>query len=225
MKSYTLLAQSAATGHMLAALGAGILHGAVAAWVMLPDAPTPLPQQQVIQVSMVAPSITAPKPVTPLPQVEKPTPKLPPQKKGMVKAQPKKQPAPKKKVVKKKAEKPRKMVVIQRQQQMTTGRVSQLAKAKHSAITKPVPADYLNNPPPQYPSTARRRKQEGTVMVDVLVSALGRPKGLSIAKSSGVELLDMAALQAIQQWKFVPAKQGSRIVEARVRVPITFRLN
>ena len=143
----------------------------------------------------------------------------------MVKAQPKKQPAPKKKVVKKKAEKPRKMVVTQRQQQMTTGRVSQLAKPKHSAITKPVPADYLNNPPPQYPSIARRRKQEGTVMVDVLVSALGRPKGLSIAKSSGVELLDMAALQAIQQWKFVPAKQGSRIVEARVRVPITFRLN
>lgn len=211
--------------HALAAIGAVSLHGGVAVWASMPDSPQPLPQQQVIQISMVAPSIIA---IEPKPQpviVEKTMPKSPPQKKGMIKAKPQ---APKikkpQKIVEKKIE-PQQIVPQKKQTQVTSGRVSQQSQQKHSAITKPLPASYLNNPPPQYPASARRRKQQGVVMVDVLVAASGKPKHLTIGKSSGIDVLDEAALAAVRKWMFVPAKRGSEIIEASVRVPIKFRLN
>ena len=225
MRKKATIFSATITGHVVAACAALALHGGIAGWVMLPDAPQPLPQQQVIQVSMVAPSVVSQKP-DPQPVVtKKVTSAVPPKTKGMLKAKPKKRQVTK--TDKAPAQEPvmKEPVHTQQQTQMTSGRVSQQAKAKHSALMKPIAADYLNNPPPQYPSSARRKKQQGTVFVDVLVSALGTPKKLAIGKSSGVDVLDEAAIAAVRKWKFIPAKRGSEIVEARLLVPIRFRLN
>jgi protein TonB len=96
---------------------------------------------------------------------------------------------------------------------------------------KPVPvtapvynAAYLSNPPPPYPAVARRRGQEGVVLLSVLVSEAGLPKEVNLARSSGTQVLDEAALEAVKGWKFVPARQGERPVAAWVEVPIRFRL-
>ncbi|HSD60344.1 MAG TPA: energy transducer TonB [Burkholderiales bacterium] len=96
---------------------------------------------------------------------------------------------------------------------------------------KPIPvtpplynAAYLSNPPPDYPVAARRRGQEGTVLLSVLVSEAGLPKEIRLAKSSGTPVLDEAALEAVKGWKFVPARQGAQSVAAWVEVPIRFRL-
>lgn len=214
-------------GHALAGVGVILLHGGLAAWAMTPDKPVPLPQQQVIQVSMVAPSIITQKP-TPEPVVKKEivTPKLAPKKKGMVKVKPKPKKQPLKEVKKQPPRKPEPKVALARPKQtlMTSGTVSQNAEQTRSAFTKPRTASYLNNPPPQYPRQARRRNQQGTVMVDVRVSRNGLPTKLSISQSSGFSSLDEAALQAVRQWKFVPAKRGSHTIEASLRVPVTFRL-
>jgi protein TonB len=67
-------------------------------------------------------------------------------------------------------------------------------------------------------------KLQGTTVVRVLVSSEGRPQRVAVETSSGVQLLDDAALEAVRQWSFVPAKQGQRAVAAEVNVPMRFRL-
>ncbi|MHB9101434.1 MAG: energy transducer TonB [Sulfuricella sp.] len=85
-------------------------------------------------------------------------------------------------------------------------------------------AAYLSNPPPAYPLSARRRGIEGTVLVRAEVAAGGECLRAELKKSSGAEVLDQAALEAVKKWRFVPAKRGNRAVIAWVEVPITFKL-
>ncbi len=85
-------------------------------------------------------------------------------------------------------------------------------------------AAYLNNPPPDYPREARRRGEEGTVWLRVLVSASGHPSEVSLHKSSGSSALDRAGLDTVRHWTFSPARQGSQAVAQSVTVPLRFRL-
>ena len=84
-------------------------------------------------------------------------------------------------------------------------------------------ADYLHNPAPAYPSQSRRLKEEGTVLLLVRVSDQGVPLSVEIRSSSGFERLDEAGVQAVRQWRFVPAKRGNDSVAASVLVPIQFK--
>jgi len=85
-------------------------------------------------------------------------------------------------------------------------------------------AAYLSNPPPTYPLSARRRGIEGTVLVRAEVAAGGECLRAELKKSSGAEVLDQAALEAVKKWRFLPAKRGNQAVVAWVEVPITFKL-
>ncbi|MDQ1315913.1 MAG: periplasmic protein TonB, partial [Pseudomonadota bacterium] len=85
-------------------------------------------------------------------------------------------------------------------------------------------AAYLNNPPPAYPAAARRRGQEGRVLVRAEVLADGRCSQAELKQGSGHQLLDQAALEAVRKWRFVPARQGDQAVTAWVDVPIAFKL-
>ena len=72
-------------------------------------------------------------------------------------------------------------------------------------------ADYASNPPPVYPSVARRREQQGTVTVRVLVGADGAVERAEVAESSGFDSLDDAALETVRsRWRFVPARHDGR---------------
>jgi protein TonB len=75
-----------------------------------------------------------------------------------------------------------------------------------------------------YPTAARRRGIEGRVLLEVAVDADGRAVAVRVAESSGHRLLDEAALRAVRDWRFTPARQDGRAVAAKVRVPVTFRL-
>jgi protein TonB len=85
-------------------------------------------------------------------------------------------------------------------------------------------AAYLHNPPPAYPPLAKRLNMEGSVIVRVLVDTAGRPAQVELERSSGASILDQAALKAVRQWSFVPARQGGEAVAAWVNVPIRFHL-
>lgn len=85
-------------------------------------------------------------------------------------------------------------------------------------------ANYLNNPPPAYPLAARRRGHEGTVIVRAEIGSDGGCRQAALKKGSGHPLLDQAAVAAVHQWRFVPAKRGNAAVTAWVEVPITFKL-
>ena len=86
-------------------------------------------------------------------------------------------------------------------------------------------ADYARNPPPTYPATARRRAEQGTVTVRVLVAADGSVERAELAESSGFDSLDDAALETVRsRWRFVPARRDGVAVESWVLVPIRFAL-
>ncbi len=98
----------------------------------------------------------------------------------------------------------------------TTAVGSPMAKAK---------PDYLKNPEPEYPLAARRRGQEGSVVLSVTVSGAGRAVEILIKQSSGHELLDQAAVKAVRAWEFEPARIGAVGVESKIEVPVRFKLN
>jgi protein TonB len=86
-------------------------------------------------------------------------------------------------------------------------------------------ADYARNPLPAYPAVARRREQQGTVTVRVLVGVDGFVERAEIADSSGFDTLDNAALETVRsRWRFVPARHDGLAIESWVLVPIRFAL-
>lgn len=85
-------------------------------------------------------------------------------------------------------------------------------------------AAYLHNPPPSYPPVARKLKLQGTAVVRVLVSSEGQPKNVDLETTSGVRVLDDAAVEAVKRWSFVPARRGNVQITAWVNVPIRFHL-
>ncbi len=84
---------------------------------------------------------------------------------------------------------------------------------------------YANNPKPEYPALARRRNQQGTVMVSVSVSEKGDPDRVSLHKSSGYPLLDKSALKAVALWHFLPGKTAGHPVSTEVLIPVHFKLH
>jgi protein TonB len=100
-----------------------------------------------------------------------------------------------------------------------------------SPAPKPAPivaaregANYLRNPRPAYPELAMRREWQGDVLLRVRVSSDGRAAGITVERSSGREVLDRAAVDAVRSWTFVPARQGGLAIGGWVTVPIVFRL-
>lgn len=79
-------------------------------------------------------------------------------------------------------------------------------------------------PPPRYPSQARRRNQQGVVQVEVCLDERGQQLKLTLIRSSGIESLDQAALDAVTRWRFRPEIVDGRAVPSRVQIPIEFAL-
>ncbi|GAB4345387.1 MAG: hypothetical protein Kow0089_22420 [Desulfobulbaceae bacterium] len=83
---------------------------------------------------------------------------------------------------------------------------------------------YRSNPPPAYPERARRKRQEGTVLLEVVVRADGSVESLRVEQGSGHRLLDRAALAAVRNWTFEPGRQAGVPVTMTVQVPVRFEL-
>lgn len=84
---------------------------------------------------------------------------------------------------------------------------------------------YAKAPPPPYPRRAVREGRTGTVLLEVLVDTDGRPLEVRIAQSSGHQDLDRAARrQVLEQWRFAPALDDGRPVQAIGLVPVAFSL-
>jgi len=78
--------------------------------------------------------------------------------------------------------------------------------------------------PPVYPPRCLRMGIEGRVKVRVLVGENGRPQEVTIGESSGESALDQAALEAVREWRFEPAKRNGVPVRAWAVVPVEFKL-
>ncbi len=95
-----------------------------------------------------------------------------------------------------------------------------------AAIVPPRPvAGMETNRAPTYPESARRRGEQGRVVLRVSVSSEGAPLDVEVMGTSGHPSLDSAALSAVRQWRFIPATQAGRSVAAVAEVPIRFQLS
>jgi protein TonB len=103
-----------------------------------------------------------------------------------------------------------------------TGKSASKAETYSEANFK---ANYGINPKPTYPPLARSRGWEGKVLLRVNVSADGHADSVAIYRSSDHEVLDESAVEAVEKWLFIPAKQGDKAVSCTVIVPINFTLN
>lgn len=78
---------------------------------------------------------------------------------------------------------------------------------------------------PEYPSEARANHLEGDVLLRITISVEGKVSNVEVAESSGHDILDEAAVNAVSKWRFIPARadNGQTIVSS-VDIPIVFRL-
>jgi protein TonB len=83
---------------------------------------------------------------------------------------------------------------------------------------------YLVPPAPRYPPASRRAREEGEVLVRVLIDIDGRPSEIRILRSSGYARLDDAAVEAVRAALFRPYVAAGRARAAYVRVPVEFAL-
>jgi protein TonB len=73
-----------------------------------------------------------------------------------------------------------------------------------------------------YPEEAKQKHVEGEVILSVRIGSDGTVTNAEVKKS--VALLDDAALTAIRQWLFRPARRGGKPVEVLTEITFQFRL-
>ncbi len=77
---------------------------------------------------------------------------------------------------------------------------------------------------PKYPKRALKMRQEGVVLLHVLISKTGSRQDIRIYKPSQYELLNKAAIKAVKKWTFSPNFVNGRAVQSWVEIPIEFKI-
>jgi len=78
---------------------------------------------------------------------------------------------------------------------------------------------------PPYPPSSVRAREQGTVLLRVLVDENGAPQKVEIARSSGHARLDASAREAVSHARFRPVLRDGHAVSVWGIVPIAFRLD
>lgn len=93
-----------------------------------------------------------------------------------------------------------------------------------STAARDTPVSVLNKPTPSYTLEARQRKIEGDVELEVEFTAQGQVHVLAVLQGLGYGL-DEAAVRAVEQIRFAPARHDGRAVDSRGQLKVVFRLS
>jgi protein TonB len=80
----------------------------------------------------------------------------------------------------------------------------------------------LVNVPPDYPELARRTRVEDVVILETVIDELGNVTSARVLR--GHPLLNQAALDAVQRWRFTPARLNDEAIPVVMTVTVQFRL-
>ena len=79
-------------------------------------------------------------------------------------------------------------------------------------------------PDPQYSEEARKSKFQGSVLLQIIVTADGRASDIQVIKGPGLGL-EEKAVEAVKQWRFKPALgPNGKPVPTQIPVEVNFRL-
>jgi len=85
--------------------------------------------------------------------------------------------------------------------------------------------EYVREPSPRYPPQSRRLREQGVVVLRVLIDEQGAACSIEIETSSGHSRLDDAAREAVARAAFRPYVEDGEPRRALVLIPIEFALN
>jgi protein TonB len=78
---------------------------------------------------------------------------------------------------------------------------------------------------PNYPPTSRRLGETGVVTLQIYVNEEGKVVDARVAKSSGFERLDQAAVKHVKRaWRFMPGTKNGKAFATWMTVPVRFVL-
>jgi len=89
---------------------------------------------------------------------------------------------------------------------------------------RPVPDPAFPHTVNVYPHVALRNRQQGTVVLRLLVLPNGEVGDVNVVKSSGYPQLDAAALVETGNWRYLPAVRDGEPVSAEIDVAIRFKM-
>jgi len=75
---------------------------------------------------------------------------------------------------------------------------------------------------PVYPQVAIAARMEGTVILEATIDATGVVRNVTVLRS--VPMLDRAALEAVQHWRYTPTRLNGQAVPVIMTVTVTFSL-
>lgn len=83
---------------------------------------------------------------------------------------------------------------------------------------------YVKLPELHFPALAKRAREQGTVVLRIIVDVTGRLKQATVHRSSGSERIDEAALQDIRSARFAPQTEDGKPVEWQTLAPLAYEL-
>jgi len=99
------------------------------------------------------------------------------------------------------------------------------APSPTTAVKLVASVEYLREPAPRYPPQSRKLREQGLVVLRVLIDERGTACDVIVENSSGHQRLDQAAREAIARAAFRPYIEDGVPRRAMVLIPIEFSLN
>jgi len=191
-----------------------------------------VPTVQGVLIAMPEPAVAPATPVVETPPPPPPPPPPPKKTEAPKKPIPKPVEQPKPQPVKPKVTEPEKVAAPEKAITPTAtvpapapASAPQMPEPQEEPVQEPrVDASRMRSLSPKYPRLSRRLREQGTVLLEMLVLPDGSVTELRVKTSSGFERLDQAALDAVKSWRFLPARRGGEAIAYRYVQPIEFSL-
>lgn len=212
--------QSRKASFLFFLLVAGVHAGVLATAILWPSSPKPV---EIVVPTIQGTIIMAEPEQAPPPEPPSPLPPPPPEKKPEPKPKPKPVPkaAPSERAVKAPEPEPEPAPPVQQPVEPRPAEPAQPAPV----VPPRADAGQLSNPAPAYPSLSRRLREEGTVLLEILIKANGSVGEIKLKRTSGFKRLDDAAMRAVAHWRFQPATQAGKAIDFWYEQPIEFDLH
>ncbi|MFP5433347.1 MAG: energy transducer TonB, partial [Alphaproteobacteria bacterium] len=82
----------------------------------------------------------------------------------------------------------------------------------------------VSGKPPRYPIESRRKREQGTVVLQLILGVDGTVETIMVSQSSGFSRLDNAARDAVKHWRWKPTLRDGQPMRVRGLVEIPFVL-